>query len=98
MDRKPLTPTQRRILMALREHGTAAFFGGTRSFYVKTLEEGGVVINAYCTPEWFLAGRGLIVRVPRNLPGEWYKLSEAGEARAATLKTEPPRRERRTIR
>ena len=97
MDRKPLTPTQRRILMAMREHGTAKFYGGTRGFNIRALEEGGAVIHAYCAPEDFLANRKLIEPTHRNLPGKWYKLTEAGVCRAAALKVEPPRQERRTI-
>lgn len=78
MPRARLSKRQRQILWLMNEYGVAAFQGGTRDFWASPALFGGIVINAYQTPEWFLSGRGLIERAERNVPGVWYRLTEEG--------------------
>jgi DNA-binding MarR family transcriptional regulator len=90
MDKKPLTPTQRRILKLLAEHGSAAIMGQrgrvgmAREMRVYNSNYG-VVIEAYQGPDYFLKNRGLIERSPSNAPGCWYRLTDDGRRRAAAL-------------
>ena len=83
-DRKPLTPTQRKILRLMRDHGAALISGGTRIFGSVVIEQG-VLIRAYQSPEHFLVARGLLKPIQMNAPGRWYRLTEDGERRAAHL-------------
>lgn len=78
-----LTPTQRKIMCLLREHGTAHFSGMTRVFRNHVGPQGGVYIAAYQSPEWFLASRKIIERTDTNRPGVWYRLTPLGETLAA---------------
>jgi hypothetical protein len=77
-----LTPMQSKILAAMRadETGFAAFTGEAArkfGFAILQAKHGGIIIRAYGTPEYFLKARGLIERVERNVPGNWYKLTAA---------------------
>jgi hypothetical protein len=76
----------------MKQHGSAAFIGGTRSFYDLPSMFGGTVIFAYQNPEWHLKARGMIEETASNAPGTWYRLTEKGAA--ACPKTDPnaPRR------
>ena len=83
-----LTLRQRQILLLMLQHGTTIFAGGTRGFSWVGLASdapGGLLIRAYQTPEYFLAGRGLIERVPMNAAGTWYRLTGDGNRIAARL-------------
>ena len=87
MRAKPLTPTQRKILAIMAEHGPAMFPGGkgSRQFHWYP-NEFGVVIKAYQCPEYFLKNRGLVALTPMNAPGYWYRLTPEGERRVAKSK------------
>lgn len=89
MDRKPLTRRQRQILFLMREaDGPVMITGGTRRFYWGRPtgdHPGALVIKAYQDPDLWLRHRGLIEAVPMNAPGTWYRLTEDGQRRAATI-------------
>ena len=85
LDKRPLTPTQKRILSLMHEHGAAAFFGGTRKFSWE-LTAYGLVIHAYQDPEMFLKCRGFIQQIDTNAPGRWYRLTHTGTVRPLGIK------------
>lgn len=83
-----LSPMQRRILSAMQadELGFAAFTGEQsrkHGFGVFGAKHGGIVIRAYQHPEYFLKSRGLIEQHERNVPGYWYRVTDAGRAALA---------------
>lgn len=81
---------QRQILFLMKQHGRANFRGGTRSFGYQPHTEGGILIWAYQSPEWFLEQRKMIEKTPPgNTPGTWYRLTETGATEAATIKEMP---------
>lgn len=91
-DRKPLTKTQREIILWLAQHDTATFVGqrgrqgmGRRMTAHVSATFGGLVIEDYQAPQIFLKSRGLIEEVKRNAPGIWYRLTESGRIRAEKL-------------
>lgn len=80
-----LTRVQCRILSAMGtdELGFAAFTGENArrlGFGIIPAKHGGIIIRAYQSPEYFLRQRGLLERVERNVPGYWYRMTEAGRA------------------
>lgn len=84
-----LSPMQRRILSAMQddEIGFAAFTGEQSrklGFGVFAAKHGGIVIRAYQHPEFFLKSRGLIEQRERNVPGYWYRVTDAGRAALAS--------------
>lgn len=89
MDNKPLTPTQKQVLTLMRKHGLTAFMSakGVRNGLQSQMGRDGFLIAAYQGPDHFLRARGLIERVERNVPGYWYRLTEDGARRAATIRT-----------
>lgn len=84
-----LTPMQRKVLSAMSD-GEPAIFNGEGSrrfgFGVASARYGGRVIRAYGLPEWFLQNRNFIERVERNVPGSWFRITEAGRAAIAKAK------------
>lgn len=83
-----LSLMQRRILTAMQndELGFAAFTGEhsrKRGFGVFDAKHGGIIIRAYQSPEFFLKNRGFIERHERNVPGQWFRLTDAGRAALA---------------
>lgn len=80
-----LSRRQRQILLLMREHGAAMFFGLTREFFWHVSTHG-LIIKAYQQPEYFLARRKLIEKIEgSNKPGTWYKLTMLGNVVAARL-------------
>lgn len=84
--REKLTPTQGRILRAMRDDplGFAGFYSaGSRKlgFIASPAMSGGIVIRCYGDPAYFMVARGLIELVKREgIGGYWYRLTEAGRA------------------
>lgn len=88
--REKLTPTQGRILRAMRDDplGFAAFVSThcrKLGFGICKARGGGIVVRAYGGPEFFLEHtRKLIEPVIREgIGGYWYRLTEAGRAAVA---------------
>lgn len=78
-----LTRMQRDILSAMKIDGVGlAAFTGEKSrrygFGIMAAKHGGIIVRAYGTPEFFLKSRGLIELHERNVPGYWYRLTDAG--------------------
>lgn len=82
-----LSRRQRQILALMRDHGRANFLGFTREFYWRVSTQGGVVIWAYQRPEYFLAARRLIEKIPDPTKESrlWYRLTPAGAKAAVNL-------------
>lgn len=83
-----LTAMQRAILRAMAgdELGLAAFTGEKSrvlGFGAFKARDGGLVIRAYGTPAVFLEQRKLIERHDRNVPGAWYRITDAGRSGVA---------------
>lgn len=88
IDKKPLTPTQRKILFLMKLHGRVVFYQGQRRFWWRKHAEASLAIAAYQGPEFFLKGRGLIERI--NKEGfPVYALTPAGQERANRIKEMP---------
>jgi len=82
---KRLTDMQRRILTAMAhdETGLAAFIGEKSrklGFGVIPAKHGGIIVRAYGNPAYFLNAHRLIEQQKRNVPGTWFRLTEAGRS------------------
>ena len=79
-----LTPTQKKILRAMRDAGGIAAFTGDSArkhgFGVFPAKHGGVVVRCYGTPEVFLKQRGFIHPIEREAPGYWFVITDKGHA------------------
>lgn len=92
-----MTPTQRRILwlmVTLDEQFVACTGEGARleGFGHWLPPEGGLAVRSYSDPLYFMSGhpKRWLEPVERNARGRWYRITEAGRAAAAKIKTEPP--------
>ncbi len=86
-----LTKRQREIISLMEAaDGPVMFRGETRRFFISLVDDhpAALIIRAYQDPELFLERRGLIVKVPMNAPGTFYRLSDAGNAVARRMSLE----------
>lgn len=96
-----MSPSQRAILSAMRDQDYARFYQGLtiglqiHPYETRDGEAPGGVWVMYgaraAPPELALERAGLIERVARNVPGDWWKLSDAGHDR---MMPRPPRKAR----
>lgn len=88
---EPLTKMQRDIILALDKDadGFAAFTGRQSrvlGFGTWQHQQGGIIIRAYQTPQFFLKGRKILEQFERNIPGYWYRLTPLGKKLAKKLR------------
>ena len=98
-----MTPRQRSILVAMRDQDYARFHQGlTLGLQIHRYETregeapGGVWVmyGATVPPERALERAGLIERVARNVPGDWWKLTDAGLDRMMPKPARPAKKPR----
>lgn len=96
-----MTPRQRVILGAMRDQDYARFYQGlTIGLQIHPFETrdgeapGGVWVmyGATVPPQLALQRAGLIEPVARNVPGEWWKLTDAGLDRMMPKPPRPPKK------
>lgn len=71
-----LTSMQRRILQAIKEHNLVSFTGyKARKLGFQVIPvDGGAIVRAYSSPQYFMEQRKLIERVDRpGVQGVWYR-------------------------
>jgi hypothetical protein len=87
---RSLTPTQRKILRLMREHGPTKFGlpGKYRTFVHTVGSDGFLWIGGYQSPEHFLKARRLIEPCGENAAGAW-QLTDFGTELANRMR--PPR-------
>lgn len=86
MKSRSLTPTQRKIIGLMREHGPARFGRPAKYRVFRWAVDGrGLMCGGYGSPEWFLKSRGIIEACGDNNPG-CFQLTDWGEELAAGIK------------